>query len=115
MGHVYYAQYLVWMEIGRTELLRSLGSSYREWEDDHGIFLPVRECSIRYRLPAEYDELIRVETRMVRITRASVEFEYDVIREQDNRLLATGGTAHAFVDAQGSICRVADRLLPQFF
>ncbi len=115
MGHVYHAQYLVWFETGRTELLRSLGTVYRDWEDEKGIFLPVRECHVNFRTPAQYDDLIFIDTRLVRLTRASVEFYYLVRRQTDNMLLAEGGTIHAFVNRDGRICRVADQLLPWLF
>jgi acyl-CoA thioester hydrolase len=115
MGHVYHSQYLVWFEIGRTELLRSFGTAYRQWEDVEGIYLPVRECHIKYKTAAQYDDLVVVHTQMVRITRASVSFEYQVARHPDNEILAVGGTTHAFISAEGRVCRVADRLLPKFF
>ena len=115
MGYVYYAQYLVWFEMGRTELLRSLGSAYKTWEDEHGVFLPVRDASIQYRQPAVYDDEVAVETRLTRITKVSVSFDYTVIRTRDNQVLATGATSHPFVNSSGTICRVGDKLLPQFF
>lgn len=115
MGHVYHSQYLVWFEIGRTDLLRSLGTTYREWEDMRGIYLPVRECHVKYHTAAQYDDLITIATRMTRLTRASVAFEYRALRYHDSQLLATGTTTHAFVNADGRICRIADQLLPRLF
>ncbi len=115
MGHVYHSQYLVWFEVGRTDLLRTLGTTYKAWEEKEGIFLPVRECHVKFRTAAQYDDLIIIETEMTRLTRASVEFAYQVCRQEDRELLATGGTTHAFVDGSGKISRVADRLLPGLF
>ena len=115
MGYTYYSQYLVWFEIGRTSLLRALGQSYREWEDDEGIFLPVRSCEIQYRTPARYDDVIQVHTAITRLTRASITLSYTVIRMSDNEVLAEGTTTHPFVDREGRICRVADRMLPRVY
>jgi acyl-CoA thioester hydrolase len=112
MGHVYYANYFVWMEQGRTDLLRSLGRSYREWEDDEQIFIPVSSCWADFKMPAQYDDLIEVQTRVCRLTRATITFEYDIFRQSDRTLLARGGTTHPFVDKDGKIKRIADKLLP---
>lgn len=115
MGHAYHAEYLVWFERARTELLRSLGRSYRQWEEEDGVFLPVTECGVRFRHAVLYDDLLLVETSIVRLTRASVQFEYRLRREGADQVLATGFTTHAFIDKDGRIIRVAERLLPQFF
>jgi len=115
MGYAYHSQYLVWFEMGRTELLRSFGTAYKTWEEQEGVFLPVRNASIEYKLPANYDDLIVIYTDMVRITKASVSFQYRIIRQGSVETLATGSTTHAFINRDGAILRVADRLLPQFF
>jgi acyl-CoA thioester hydrolase len=115
MGHVYYANYLVWFEIGRNELLRSMGQTYREWEKVHGVFLPVSSCWVDYKRPARYDDLVRVETSVSEITKASITFHYKVLLDDTNELLATGGTRHAFVNGEGKVARVADKMLPQLF
>lgn len=115
MGYTYHSQYLVWFEMGRTELLRAQGTTYRQWEDDHGVYLPVRECSVRYVTPARYDDLVVVTTQIVRLTRASIAFDYTAVRQEDGSVLATGQTVHAFVDDTGRVLRVADRLLPHLF
>lgn len=115
MGHAYHAEYLVWFECARTELLRSLGRSYRQWEDEDGVFLPVTECSVQFRRSALYDDLLMIDTRITRLTRASVRFHYRLYRDSDKETLATGHTTHAFMNAAGKVMRVANRLLPQFF
>lgn len=115
MGYAYHSQYLVWFEMGRTELLRSLGTAYKAWEDEEGVYLPVRSVRADYRTPARYDDLVVVETVMVRLTRASVEFEYVIRRAEDGLILAEGGTIHAFVNGEGRVLRVADKLLPNLF
>ena len=100
MGFAYYANYLRWFEIGRAEMMRSLGTSYREIEES-GVALPVVEASCRYRKPARYDDAIVIETAVVSLARASVEFAYRVVREADGELLATGHTEHCFLGTDG--------------
>ena len=110
MGFVYYANYLVYFETGRTELLRDLGRTYRELEEA-GIFLPVLECSCRYHAPARYDDLLEVATRVTRWTRAALDFAYECRRVADGALLATGSTRHAFTNREGRITRAGDAIL----
>lgn len=115
MNHAYHANYLVWFEVGRVELLRSLGQNYKAWEDQRGVFLPVRRCSVEYLQPALYDDLMVVETTLAKITRATIHFSYRLLRSAGEALLATGETHHILISAEGKILRVADQLLPQFF
>lgn len=100
MGFAYYAHYLRWFEIGRAEMLRSLGSSYRAVEE-RGTSLPVVEAGCRYFKPARYDDLITIETGVERLSRASVRFAYRVVREESGELLATGHTEHCFMTREG--------------
>ena len=111
MGYVYYANYLVYFEMARTELLRALGRSYRECEAD-GIFLPVVEAACRYFASAHYDDLLHVRARVTRWTRAALDFEYEVRRSGEPDLLATGVTRHVFTNREGRIARAGDRVLP---
>ena len=98
MGIVYYANYLVWFEIGRVELLRSLGLAYAQMETDHGLILPVIEASCRYRSPARYDDEILIETRPALLRGSVLKFAYRILRkapEGDNhKVLAEGETVH---------------------
>jgi len=100
MGFAYYAQYLRWFEIGRAELLRALGSSYRAVEAG-GISLPVVEAGCHYLKPARYDDLLTLETGVERLSRASVRFAYRVTRGAEDELLATGHTHHCFMGRDG--------------
>ena len=100
MGFAYYAQYLRWFEIGRAEMLRALGTSYRAVEEG-GVSLPVVEAHCRYFKPARYDDLIAIETGVLVLKRASVRFGYHVVREADRELLATGHTEHCFLGRDG--------------
>jgi acyl-CoA thioester hydrolase len=98
MGFAYYAHYLRWFEIGRAEMIRSLGKSYRAVEES-GVTLPVVEARVRYLKPARYDDLVVIETGVERLSRASVRFGYRVTRGDE--LLAFGGTEHCFMTPSG--------------
>jgi acyl-CoA thioester hydrolase len=104
MGMAYYGNYLRWFEVGRAELMRSLGMSYREVEDA-GIRLPVMEARCQYLKPARYDDLLAIQTAVGQLGRASVRFEYRVAREPDGELLARGMTQHCFVSRAGKPMR----------
>ena len=102
MGVVYYANYLVWFEIGRVELLRSLGLSYSQMEKDHKLILPVVEANCRYRSPARYDDEILIETKPEMLRGAVLKFAYRILRknadERHAHLLAEGETTHVVCD-----------------
>lgn len=104
MGVVYYANYLSWFEIGRTEFCRTLGKSYSFWEQE-GIFLPVVESHCRYKHPARYDEEIVIYTKVGEIRPSSITFECRVERSQDGKVLANGWTRHVFADREGRMIR----------
>ena len=110
MGVVYYANYLVWFEVGRTEWLRQTGWTYREMERD-GISLPVIEAHCEYRQPARYDDEIGVATRGTLLTPVRIRFDYEVARIADGAVAAVGHTVHAGVDATGKPCRLPRRVL----
>jgi acyl-CoA thioester hydrolase len=109
MGVVYYANYFVWFEVGRTDLLRGSGWSYREMEQD-GCSLPVIEAGCAYKLPAVYDDEIEIATSGRIVSPVRVEFSYDVVRPRDGKTLATGRTVHACLDRDGRPCRLPERV-----
>jgi len=109
MGVVYYANYLVWFEVGRTEWLRETGWSYREMERD-GVGLPVIEAHCEYRRPARYDDDIEICTKAVPMTAVRIRFDYEVRRVGDEQPLATGHTVHAALDPNGRPCRLPARV-----
>jgi acyl-CoA thioester hydrolase len=107
MGIVYYANYLVWFEIGRVELLRSLGFSYSALEIEHQCILPVVEATCRYRSPARYDDRILIESRPALLRGSVIKFAYRILRKasdsqeaEEPTLLAEGETVHVVCDAQ---------------
>ena len=103
MGVVYYANYLVWFEVARTEYLRVLGISYRELEKD-GFYLMVAEVECKYKSPARYDDVVRIETWISEMKNSSLTFEYKLFA--DERLLATGSSAHVFTNKAGKPVRM---------
>jgi len=104
MGIVYYANYLVWFEIGRVELLRSLGLTYSSLESDHSLILPVVDAHCRYRSPARYDDEILIETSPSLLRGSVLKFAYRILRRaqvgDEHELLADGETVHVVCDAQ---------------
>jgi acyl-CoA thioester hydrolase len=113
MGVVYYANYLVWFEVARAELLRSLGWSYREMEHE-GISLPVIESHCEYHRPAKYDDEIEVRTEGRMLSPVRMEFRYEVVLLADGTLSASGRTVHAAVNLQGRPCRLPVRIREVF-
>ena len=109
MGVVYYANYLVWFEVGRTEWLRETGWSYREMEAD-GIALPVIEAHCEYRQPARYDDELAILTRATIVTPVRLRFDYEIVRLRDQVVAAAGHTVHAALDASGRPCRLPERV-----
>ena len=108
MGIVYYANYLVWFEVGRTDLLREHGWSYREMEID-GLSLPVVEAACAYRRPALYDDELEVRTTGVLLSPVRVRFDYRVVRPADAATVAEGHTVHASLDRSGRPARLPER------
>lgn len=100
MGVVYYANYFRYFEFSRSELFRSLGGSYTEVERQ-GFGLPVVAAHCDYKRPAKYDDLLVIDVHVAELRRASLRFEYQVKREGDGALLATGHTVHACVGPGG--------------
>jgi acyl-CoA thioester hydrolase len=101
MGVVYHANYLIWFEIGRVELMRALGFEYKLMETEDDCFIVVAEATCRYHHPARYDELLRVRTRILRAGNRVVKYSYQLLRDADDVLLATGATTHVICGKDG--------------
>jgi acyl-CoA thioester hydrolase len=108
MGVVYHANYLIWFEVGRVELMRALGIEYKTMEADDDCHIVVVEATCRYLHSARYDEQLRVRTRIAEARNRSIRFAYEVLRDHDSRLLATGETVHVICGSNGR-----PKLLPQ--
>lgn len=109
MGVVYYAHYLVWFEIGRTEWLRQAGWTYRAMEDD-GLALPVIESHCHYKLGARYDDEIEIRTRARKPSPATLAFDYELVRRADGAAIASGYTVHVTIDSAGRPTRLPARV-----
>ncbi len=105
MGIVHHAAYVVWLELGRSDLLRSLGSGYADWER-RGVHMTVAGIGMTYRAPCRYDELVRVRTRVLEAGRRKVVFDY--LLERDGVRLAEGSSVHLVTGSDGKA-----RTLPQ--
>jgi acyl-CoA thioester hydrolase len=113
MGVVYYANYFVWFEVARADLLRSLGWTYREMEEE-GVALPVIEAYCEYKQPARYDDELDVKAKGSMVSQVRMQFEYEVIRRIDGTMAAVGHTVHAALDRAGRPCRLPERIRKAF-
>jgi acyl-CoA thioester hydrolase len=111
MGVVYYANYLVWMEIGRTDFCIQAGFRYRDLEEATGCGIAVSEASCRYRAPARYDDEILVRTRLARLRRRALDFDYEILNARTEQTLARGRTSHIVVALDSS----RPRTLPEAY
>ena len=114
MGVVYHSNHFVWFEIGRVELLRQLGFSYRDMESKDDRFIAVAEAKCRYRAPVRYDEEIVVRTEMLNVRDSVVHFGYELRRLDDGTLLAEGETTHIVTDAEMKIAELPEKYLKAF-
>ena len=97
MGVVYHTNYIKWFEVGRCELLRSMGYPYAQMEGN-GVMLPVIECNCKYILPAVYDDLLEITARITEVKGATITLDYEISRKETQELLVTGWTKHATTD-----------------
>jgi acyl-CoA thioester hydrolase len=98
MGVVYHSNFVIWFEVGRVELLRQLGFQYSEMEAEDNCHIPVVDLRVRYKAPALYDDEIVVRTQIKNVRSSLLHFSYEVFRESDRTLLATGETMHIIVN-----------------
>lgn len=106
MGIVHHSHYLVWFELGRTELMRERGVPYGELEDREGLFFPVVQAGARYHAPARYDDVLTVHTRVTAVRGATVRFDYEITRAGESGRLTSGFTEHATVGRDGRPLRI---------
>jgi acyl-CoA thioester hydrolase len=100
MGVVYHANHFIWFEVGRVELLRQLGFSYKDMEQQDNCFIAVVDARCRYKAPARYDDEIVVKTWLKNIRESVIHFGYELLRADDRSLIAEGETTHIVADAQ---------------
>jgi acyl-CoA thioester hydrolase len=104
MGVVYHANYLIWFEIGRVELMRQRGLDYSRMEAEEGCGIAVAEAKVRYKAPARYDDDLVIETRVLKARGPIIQFGYRIVREYDGTLLCEGETIHIVVGRDMKRC-----------
>jgi len=114
MGVVYHSNFLVWFEVGRVELLRQLGFQYSEMEQQDNCHIPVVDLRVRYKAPAKYDDEIVVRTVLKNVRPSLLHFSYEIFREGDRALLATGETMHIIVDDKLARTTLPERYMKAF-
>jgi acyl-CoA thioester hydrolase len=114
MGVVYHANHFIWFEIGRVDLMRQLGFTYRDMERDHGCFIPVVDARCRYKAPARYDDEIIVRTHLRNVRESLIHFGYELVRAGDGALLAEGETTHLILDSKMKPAQLPSNILQVF-
>ena len=114
MGVVYHSNHFIWFEVGRVELLRQLGFSYRDMETNDHRFIAVVEAKCRYRAPIRYDEEVAVRTELLHVRDSVVRFGYELRRVDDDALLAEGETTHIVTDAEMKMAVLPKKYLKIF-
>ena len=114
MGVAYYANYLIWMEVGRVECCQALGFRYRDMEANDGVLLAVVEAHCRYLYPARYDDELIVKTSLEAATPRMVRFGYEISLADGGRRLATGETKHIFCTREMKPARLPEKYRPFF-
>jgi acyl-CoA thioester hydrolase len=114
MGVVYHSNFFVWFEIGRVDLFRHLGFTYRDMERDDGCFIAVADARCRYKAPARYDDEIVVRTHLRNLRDSLIHFGYEVLRESDGTLLAEGETIHIVTDTEMNVRPMPERYRTAF-
>src|SRR5579863_5816335 len=114
MGVVYYANYLVWMEVARVEYCKLLGFSYEQMEREDGIFMAVAEAHCRYLYPARFDQEVIIETSLGDVHPRMVSFAYEILLAEDRRKVATGLTKHVVCGRDLKPVRLPKKYRPCF-
>jgi acyl-CoA thioester hydrolase len=114
MGVVYHANHFIWFEVGRVELLRQLGFSYRDMEASDGCFIAVVDARCRYKAPARYDDEIIVRTHIKNIRESLIHFGYELLRANDATLLAEGETTHLVTDSEMKVTTIPQKYVDAF-
>ncbi len=112
MSVVHHSVYFHWFEVGRTELMRSLGMSYKEMEES-GVIIPVIEAHCKYIAPAEYDDIILIKTEIKNKSRVTITFDYQITKKKNNKVLVKGWTKHTFINQEGKIIELPKDFLKQ--
>lgn len=101
MGVVYYANFFVWFEVARVELMRQMGFSYKQMEIEDDSFVVVARANCTYKQPARFDDVLRIRTRVLESRRRTIAFAYEIFNDGAGALVATGETLHVICDSKG--------------
>jgi acyl-CoA thioester hydrolase len=107
MGVAYHVNYLIWCEVGRTDYIRALGTSYAQLEQD-GIALVVTEASLRFNAPARYDDMVLVTTTLTAVKSRSLTFDYRLTRAHTGEPLASARTVLVSIDRNGRVASLPE-------
>jgi len=114
MGVVYHSNFIIWFEVGRVEMMRELGFTYSEMEQQDGSHLAVVDVRCRYKSPARYDDLVVIRTRLMKVRDSLLHFGYEIARDEDGTLLAEGESVHMVLDREFKRTRLSQRYLLSF-
>jgi len=114
MGVVYHSNHFIWFEVGRVELLRQLGFSYRDMEAQDNCFIAVAEAKCRYRAPVHYDDEVLVRTQLLNVRDSVIHFGYELRQAKDGTLLAEGETTHIVTNSEMKIIALPEKYLNVF-
>jgi acyl-CoA thioester hydrolase len=114
MGVVYHSNHLIWFEVGRVEVMREMGFSYRDMEREDGLFIAVAVVKCRYRAPVYYDEEVVVRTRLKTVKESVIVFSYELVRANTGVLLAEGETTHIVTDSKMKVAALPDKYFTVF-
>jgi acyl-CoA thioester hydrolase len=114
MGVVYHSNYIVWFEVGRVEMLRQLGFTYRDMESHDNIHIAVVDVHCRFKSPARYDDLLTVRTRLLNARESLLHFAYEIVRAADGKALAEGESIHIVVNADFKRIHLPEKYLAPF-
>ncbi|MGZ4967609.1 MAG: acyl-CoA thioesterase [Chthoniobacterales bacterium] len=108
MGVVYHSNYFIWFEVGRVELMRQLGFTYKEMEQEDECYIAVVDARCRYKAPARYDDEIIIRTYLKNVRESLIQFAYEALRASDRLLLAEGETTHIVINS-----KMTRRVIPE--
>ena len=111
MGVAYYANYLVWFEVGRSQYCNDRGFSYRDLELEAGLFIIVAEARCKYKVPARYEDDLVIRTHVANLSRKTIKFVYEIVRERDEMTLAAGDTHHVVINSSGRPSSMPEKYL----
>ena len=114
MGVVYHSNYIVWFEVGRVEMLRQLGFTYRDMEKQDDTHIAVADVRCRFKSPARYDDVVTIRTRLLNVRDSLLHFGYELIRAADGTVLAEGESVHIVVDSEFKRLRLPEKYRKPF-